>query len=210
MRRSSTIIMPLLLCLTGCGGLLVSDQPAEQTFWLESPTLDGIVATADLEQSIRVRLDARPGLDTDRILVRRAGGRFNHYEGAKWPDHSAEVVESLLRLTLESTGAYQRVMGNRDSGTAARHVHAELRRFFAVYQADSSPPVIEVEIAGYLDCDGASVPIASEAKIPASRDTLVEVVRAFQQATDQVLTEIASQAITKCARTAQDHADDSA
>jgi ABC-type uncharacterized transport system auxiliary subunit len=208
MPRSSTIIPPLLLCLTGCGGLLVSDQPAEQTFWLESPMLDRIVASADLEQSIRVRLDARPGLDTERILVRRAGGRLNHYEGAKWPDHSAEVVESLLRLTLESTGGYRRVIGTRDSGAAAHSVHAELRRFFAVYQADIASPVIEVEIAGYLDCGGASAPIASEAKIPASRDTLVEVVRAFQQATDTVLTEIASQAIATCARIPPDDADD--
>lgn len=201
MRSRSTIIPPLLLCLTGCGGLLVSDQPAEQTFWLEPPTPGAAAANPGGGQSIRVRLEARPGLDTDRILVRRTGGRLNHYEGAKWPDHSADVVESMLRLALESTGAYSRVLGNRDSGAAAQSIQAELRRFFAVYRAGSSSPVVEVEIAGFLDCGSASGPVASEAEIPASGDTLVEVVRAFQRATDEVLTEIASQAVAKCAQT---------
>ncbi len=137
--------------------------------------------------------------------MRRAGGRLNYYEGARWPDHSSDVIESLLRLTLESSGAYSRVNGHRDAGAATQSMNMELRRFFAVYRDDSPSPVVQVEIAGYLDCGHTSGPVSSAAEIPARRDTLVEVVQAFQQATDEVLADISSRAIRKCEQPSRDN-----
>jgi ABC-type uncharacterized transport system auxiliary subunit len=184
--------------LAGCSGMLTSDQPPEHVYWLEAVTLRlGEPPTEGLPDLI-VAVRAIPGLDTDRVLVKGPGARLNYYAGARWPDHLPEIVAVTVRLSLESSGRFNRV----SSGSQIKHVEwsldLELREFFAVVTTAGRPPQVHVNLVGHVNCGLGNTAVSAATTAPAQADNLSAIIAAFQSATDDALISLGGQLETHC------------
>lgn len=186
--------------LGACSNLMTADQPAAQVYWLEPVTRLHDDRVTNPRPGIRVTVKAVPGLDTDRILVKGPGPRLNYYGNARWPDHLPEVIESLVRLSLDSTGQFSRVTGRVTAAPRARVLELEVREFFAVTESADDPPTIHFEIAGYLDCGSEYEAVGSKATAKLARNRLGDIVAGFQQVTDEVLNALVDQISENCKR----------
>jgi ABC-type uncharacterized transport system auxiliary subunit len=188
------------LALGGCSGLLTSDQPPQHVYWLEAVTLRlGEPPTEGLPDLVVV-VRALPGLDTDRILVKEPGARLNYYAGARWPDHLPEVVTALLRLSLESSGRFDRVSGGSQARRDEWSLELELREFFAVVSTAGTPPQVHVKLAGHLNCGAGNVSVTAANTALAKADKLSAIIAAYQSATDNALISLGEQLQTRCLR----------
>lgn len=182
----------------GCSGMLTSDQPADHIYWLDATPLQLGEAQMKPPVDLIVAVRTVPGLDTDRILVRGPGARLNHYAGARWPDYLPEVMSALVRLSLESSGRFDRI----SSGSPVRRddwlLELELREFFAVVTANGTPPRVHVKLAGHLSCGPGHTAVSTSATAPADQDKLSDIVAAFQRATDDVMIDIGRQLEMGC------------
>jgi ABC-type uncharacterized transport system auxiliary subunit len=192
------LLMVWTAALAGCGGMLTSDQPPEHVYWLEAVTLRlGEPPTGSLPDLV-VAVRAIPGLDTDRILVKGPGARLNYYAGARWPDYLPEVVTVTVRLSLESSGRFNRV----SSGSRIRRVEwsldLELREFFAVVTTAGTPPQVHVKLVGHVNCGLGDSAVSTRTTVPAREDRLSEIIAAFQSATDTALISLGEQVEARC------------
>lgn len=190
--------MFLAVTLSGCGGMLTSDEPPEHVYWLEAATLRlGEVPTEGLPKLLLV-VETIPGLDTDRILVKGPGARMNYYAGARWPDHLPEVVTATVRLSLESSGRFSRVSSRSQIKGDEWLLELELREFFAVAITADSPPQVHVQLVGHLNCGFGDTAISAKAAEPAEENKLSKIVAAFQSATNNTLISLGEQLETSC------------
>jgi ABC-type uncharacterized transport system auxiliary subunit len=199
--RVRAYLLPLMVCagaMSGCGGMLTSDQPADHIYWLEGATLKLGEAPSEPPPDLVVAIKAVPGLDTDQILVKGPGARLNHYAGARWPDYLPEVVSALVRLSLESSGRFDRISNGPPVGRDDWVLELELREFFAVVTATGTPPIVHVKLAGHLSCSAGSTAVSASATAPADQAKLSDIVAAFQRATDNVLTDLGKQLEASC------------
>ena len=180
-------IAAVALGLAGCGSVLSSDSPPERVYWLE-PLGEGVVplpeaAPATRRRSLGLYINTAPGLDTDRLLVLEGDARLNEYAAARWPDRAAAVISHLLKASIESNSAL-RVNAPPANPFAGYLLELELRRFFV--QAGSA----QLEIEGYLRCQGDVHPISARASAPIADERLSIIVAAFQTVLDDASTTI--------------------
>lgn len=184
--------------LSGCGGMLTSDQPPEHVYWLEAASLRLGEASAESLPDLIVVVDTVPGLDTDRILVKGPGARLNHYAGARWPDHLPEVLTAMVRLSLESSGRFSRVSSGTQIQGDEWLLELELREFFAVAIAADRPPQVHVHLVGHLNCGVGDTAVSATARTPARENSLSKIVAAFQSATNEALISLGRQLVSSC------------
>ena len=194
----SISVLMLVAMSAGCASMLTSDAPPESVYWLEPLTPVPRSTQVSGPTSIRVRIAAAPGLDTDRLLIRGPGAILNSYAGARWTDNAPEVFDTLIRTALEDSGRFSRVASGRSGGLADWTLDLELRAFFAVLASESSPPTIEIEFRGYLQCADAEVPIRIANRAPVAQTTLTAIVEGFQSAVDSSLRELLGELSDSC------------
>jgi ABC-type uncharacterized transport system auxiliary subunit len=197
-RLCLSLWMFLVVTLSGCSGMLTSDEPPEHVYWLEAATLQLGEAPAEGLPELLVVVRTLPGLDTDRILVKGPGARMNYYAGARWPDHLPEVLTATVRLSLESSGRFSRVSGRPQIKSDEWLLELELRKFFAVVGTADSPPQVHVELVGHLTCGIDDAAINATAEVAAQENKLSAIVAAFQTATNNALLSLGGQLETGC------------
>jgi len=168
------------LVLQGCSGILTSDQPAKQYYLLmpyaPSPAPVGVAPAATLALDVT----AIPGLDTDRILALDANARLNHYGNARWPDHLPEVLTSVMRRSLESTGRFTAVHSSDHAAGNEWLLQLEVREFYGLQAASGDTSSVHVSLAGILICNDASHPLSLDDSHPVAEQRLAAVVAAHQ------------------------------
>ena len=183
---------------SACAGLLESKQPAERVYWLEPLIVQQDTSTDTVLQSIAVSVTAVPGLDTDRMLILGPDAHLNYYASARWPDSIAEVLESLLRSTLESTGRYSRVTRGATSQSADLHLELEVRELYALANATDSAHTVRMVLKGYLDCIGDERAIVMQAVAEIRDNRLTEIVAAYQEALGKASQQLVEQTAESC------------
>ncbi len=192
MRYDLISALAVLMALTGCSSLLVSKAPPDEVIWLDPPTLQNAGADSSAG-SLRVLVDAAPGLDTDSVLVLDAGQRLRPLGSARWADHLPEVFETLAKQSVESGGSFDMVVGRHDVESADTELTLELRRFFGIADADDQVQTVVLDVSATLRCRPAAdrFALSAEVDVPvASRDA---VIGAYRGATDAVLAQLNEQ-----------------
>ena len=179
--------------VAACSGILDSNQPAERIYWLEPLVVQQAVVADGSPPSLAVSVRAVPGLDTDRLLILGPGARLNHYAAARWADNNPEVLESLLRKTLESTGRYSRVAAGPTSRSTDWELELEVRELYTLANAR----MVRMVLSGYVSCPGSDHAIAMQANVGIDDNRLSEIVAAYQHA----LREVSQQLVTQLAET---------
>lgn len=182
------------VALAGCGGLLESDAPAANRWWLE-PVAPDVTAVAALAAAGHNRLvldlTVVPGLDTDRILNLDGQARLNHYAGAYWPDHLPEVLSSVLARSLEADGPLRVRVGAR-ARTGECLLQLETRAFYGRVDAGVTETA-EIAFAGTLTCDDSVTALAARSEAPVTENRMTDIVAAFQQGLGRTVRDLSTQ-----------------
>jgi len=204
MKPSSRLLVPLAMSvlLAGCGGLLRSTAPAEQTFRLRSalPAVSNVVAIKTTLQLLPVAV--QPGLDTTRIALVRPGNRLDWYADARWAGPLNDVVTALLAQSLRDSGRFAQVATDAAAMDADMVLAVTVRRFEAEQSAEGALPVAQVRLECTLSSLTAHRQLAAftaTAAVPAGANRLTDVVAALEQAAQQAVAEVVEQAAVRSA-----------
>ena len=204
MKPSSRLLAPLALSvlLAGCGGLLRSTAPAEQTFRLRSalPAVSSVAAIKTTLQLLPVAV--QPGLDTTRIALVRPGNRLDWYADARWAGPLNDVVTALLAQSLRDSGRFAQVATDAAAMDADMVLAVTVRRFEAEQSAEGALPVAQVRLECTLSSLTAHRQLAAftaTAAVPAGANRLTAVVAALEQAAQQAVAEVVEQAAVRSA-----------
>jgi uncharacterized lipoprotein YmbA len=185
--NTRTGLTKLLVCwlslgLGACSGLLISDRPPTTTWWLEplAPAGESPAHPGGAELSLRVSVV--PGLDTDRILTLGPDAQLSHLAGARWADNLPEVLDSVLRRSLQAS------RGNaRDSGECAGpgeccQVRVEFQEFFAVLDQRGEVESSRIAFDASMRCGGRGESLSGyQDRRPVAASSKKSVVAALQE-----------------------------
>jgi cholesterol transport system auxiliary component len=192
MRNARELVAAAVLALGGCGGLH-SDQPATQVY-----TLDPLYAQSKPEAAGSVvsllvpRPLSAPGLETDRIALRRSGQRLDYYAASRWPAPLPEFLQSLAIETLRASGKFSTVQPDRAAFAADQVLQIEIRRFQAEYTGDGAP-VVHVQLLatlGHRNDRSVVASVSAESSVPATENHMQAVIAAFQSAVAAALADL--------------------
>ena len=192
------LFLALPFGVAACSGMLDSNQPAERVYWLEALVVQQAVVADGSLPSLAVSVSAVPGLDTDRLLILGPGARLNHYAAARWPDNIPEVLESLLRTTLESTGRYSRVAAGPTSRSTDWVLELEVRELYTLANASDNARMVRMVLKGYVSCPESDHAIAMQAAVGIDDNRLSEIVAAYQHALREVSRQLVTQLTETC------------
>ena len=188
----------LLFGVAACSGLLDSNEPAERVYWLEPLVVQQAVVANVSRPSLAVSVSAAPGLGTDRLLLLGPGAELNHYAAARWPDNISDVLESLLRTTLESTGRYSRVIRGSVSKSTNQELELEIREFYTLASESENVHMARMALRGYVSCRASDYVIALEAAVDIQENRLSQIVAAYQHALHEVSRQLVAQLADTC------------
>ena len=196
--KQLSIILVSIFGIAACASTLDSNQPAERTYWLNPLIMPGATRAGGSSPSLVVTVAAVPGLDTDRMLILQSGARLNFYQAARWPDNVPEVLESLLRRSLESTGAYTRVSGGHDERSADWQLQLEVSEFYTVSTSSVDAGEVRVVLNGYVNCRNADHAISLRADANPGSERLSLIVAAHERALHEVSMDLLNQLSQAC------------
>jgi len=172
-----------LLALAACGVI-----PKREPTAIFEPARPAAAQHADWPRANWSLVVAKPVasamLDSDRIVVRPAGGEITVYKASAWTDTAPELVQSALLHRFEDSG---KILSVARPGSGVRgdyQLQTDLRAFESVYAGEGRPEA-RVEIyARLVDASDGKVVAArlfSESE-PAASEDLTAVVDAFSRA----------------------------
>jgi cholesterol transport system auxiliary component len=196
-------LVPLLLALAGCTGLLHSNAAPEQVYYLRARAAASESARPANLAAVRVgRPVPGPGLDSSHILLLESDRRMSYYTASRWPAVLPEVIEDLTAETLRASGSWADVQTSESAFPSEYLLQIRIRRFDADYPSSSAgrsatPP--EVHVA--FDCtlgrrSGREViaTFAAEGSANAAANKLSDIVAAFEDAVNAALAAVATRA----------------
>lgn len=193
-----SLLLASSICVASCSGILTSDSPAERIYWLKPLIVQQDVVADGVKPSIAVFISAAPGLDTDRLLILEPGARLNHYALARWPDNIPEVLESLLRTTLESTGRYSRVTTGAISRSTDWALELEVRELYTLATESDNAHMVRMVLSGYIACLESDRAIALQADVRIDDNRLSQIVAAYQHALGEVSQQLVDELAEAC------------
>lgn len=186
-RLVAALILPLLCA--GCAGVLDSDREAVRVYTLAPP--DRAIAHDPAAVSIALaRIDSAPGLDTDRMLLRRDALRLDHFAGARWAATTPVLVGDYLGAALLAADEAYRLAGREE--TPAYALSIDIRTFETDYR-DGEPPVVRIDLVAVLrdERERRRVMLVRHAASQRAADnTLGSIARAFDAAMDIVASQV--------------------
>ena len=184
----------VLFVAAGCAGFH-SNQPATQVYTLDPVFTESKVEAGSTATTLQVlRPQAAPGLDTDRIALRRSAQRLDYYAASRWPAPLPEFLQSLAIEALRASGKFRAVQPDTTAFGADEVLQIEIRRCQAEYAGDG-PPVVHLQLLATLGhrSDRAVVAsVSAESSVPAAENHMQAVVAAFQSAVTAALVELAA------------------
>jgi len=183
-----------LVAMSGCGGgLLQSDGPPERIYTLRAAPSSPLHGAEPLDVRLSVaRPRVAPGLASERIAVRTGQHELDYYEGARWGDGAAVVVQSFLVDSLRQSGAFALVSSQAAPVAANYLLDLELRDFQAEQEGDAAPVARVAFVATLIEIGSrralASFDVVAEA--PAAVNRLSAVVDAIERAAHEAATEL--------------------
>ncbi|HEV7433000.1 MAG TPA: ABC-type transport auxiliary lipoprotein family protein [Steroidobacteraceae bacterium] len=192
LRDARALTASALLVVAGCGGLH-SDQPVTQVYTLDPQYAQPKPETAGNPVSVLVlRPQAAPGLDSDRIALRRSAQRLDYYAASRWPAQLPDFLQSLAIDALRASGKYSSVQPDHATFAADEVLQIEIRRFQAEYPGEGAP-VVHVQLLatlGHRNDRSVVASVSAESSVPAAENRMQAVVAAFQTAVGAALTDL--------------------
>lgn len=180
----------MTMLLAACSGVMDSKQPARQVYILTPYSGAADAANPAPGPELSISVSAVPGLDTDRVLALSNDARLNQYANARWPDHLPEVLTSIMKRSLMSTGRFSSVEeSNRASGDGWLLV-LEVQQFYGIRNASGNTSAVIVEMAGSIECNDLRNSFTLSDSNSVADERLSAVVAAHQRGLDDVTAQL--------------------
>jgi cholesterol transport system auxiliary component len=193
--RLAALLAVTALSLSGCFSGLQSRSPPLQHYLLQLPPPTGTAVAPAHGVALQVQLPvAGPGLNSDAIAVLRAGDRLDYFRGVAWGASAPLMVQEMVIEALRRDGRFAAVEPEASSFAAPYFLSLELAHFEAQYD-DAAVPTVQVALVCTLGRHSDGTALASwraEGRAMAAEDHMQAVIAAFQQATDQALSQLSS------------------
>ena len=176
------------LSALGCGELIFG--PPADLFELSPKTSYPEGLPEIPAQLVIAEPTAGRALDTDRIALKPIPEQFQYYSNARWTNRSPLMVQTLLVESFENTGKMVSVGREAIKLRPDYTLISELREFQAEYFHTEAKPMVAVRLNAKLIDIKAGRIVASEtfeSMIPVERDTMLDVIRAFDLALGKVI-----------------------
>lgn len=184
--------------LAACSGVMDSAQPARQYYMLMPAS--GVSASPETAQGpvLSLSVGAIPGLDTDRVVAIDSDARLNHYANARWPDHLPEVLTSVIRRSLASSGLFSVVEeGTRASGDEWL-LTLEVQQFYGVQTTSGNTSSVKVGFSGSIECGQQQISFRLSDSNPVADERLSVVVAAHQRGLDNITRQLLQKVSESC------------
>ena len=200
MKRITTIValLAVTIQMTACSGLLTSDTAARQHYLLEPYTGYSSANMDEVWPALVISVSAVPGLDTDHIQALSTDARLIQYANARWTDFLPEVLTSLVRRSLVSTGRFKTVKTKPGSDANQWSLELEVQQFYGILDGADGTSSVKVRFEGNLHCHEQEHQLQLNASQPVQEDRLAAVVRAHQQALDDTSRQLMEAFRDKC------------
>ena len=179
-----SVLFAVTVQITACSGLLTSDATARQYYLLEPATGYSGADAGEAWPVLVISVSAVPGLDTDHIQALGSDARLIQYANARWTDFLPEVLTSVMRRSLVSTGRFETVKTKPGNAADQWSLELEVQQFYGILDAAEGTSSVKVRFEGNLRCHDQEHQLQLNASKPVREDRLAAVVRAHQQALD--------------------------
>ena len=199
--KKKTLLLALAvmtMLLAACSGVMDSKQPARQVYMLTP--YSGAADTANPAQGpeLSITVSAVPGLDTDRVQALSNDARLNQYANARWPDHLPEVLTSIMKRSLASTGRFSAVEESTRASGDGWLLLLEVQQFYGIRNASGDTSAVIVEMTGSIECNDLRGSFTLSDSNPVGDERLSAVVAAHQQGLDDVTRQLLDQIAKTC------------
>ena len=189
-------IAVLGMLLVACSGLRNKSEP-EVTYVLRAAPAPGAPAVQGVLAVLRPAV--QPGLDTDRIMLTRAGQELDQFAASRWGESLPRVIAALTVESLAGGGGFATVVdSSRAAVTSDYELMLTVRHFEAAFGTGKAPPVIHVAFDCALmagtprkvigRCDGMAEEAAAENRMSA-------IVAAMERAAQRALADVRAGAV---------------
>lgn len=143
-------LLAVVLLLTGCSGLLTSNQNIDQ-FYTVNAIKDYDTQKQDVDATIIIQSPTvSKGLDGDKIMLMHSPQRLDYFAKARWSSPLSTMVQTSLVESFENSEVLDRV-GTDYSGLKPDYLLLlEIQDFQAEYQEENQPPVIHIKLVAKL------------------------------------------------------------
>jgi len=188
----------MTILLAACSGVMDSKQPARQVYMLTP--YSGAADTANPAQGpeLSITVNAVPGLDTDRVQALSSDARLNQYANARWPDHLPEVLTSVMKRSLASSGRFSAVEKSTRASDDGWLLVLEVQQFYGIRNASGDTSAVIVEMTGSIECNDLHGSLTLSDSNPVGNERLSAVVAAHQQGLDDVTRQLLDQIAKTC------------
>ena len=199
--KKKTLLLALAamtMLLAACSGVMDSKQPARQAYMLTP--YSGAADTANPAQGpeLSITVSAVPGLDTDRVQALSSDARLNQYANARWPDHLPEVLTSVMKRSLASSGRFSAVEESTRASGDGWLLLLEVQQFYGIRNASGDTSAVIVEMTGSIECNDLRGSFTLSDSNPVGDERLSAVVAAHQQGLDDVTRQLLDQISKTC------------
>lgn len=182
---------------TGCS-MFGSRAAPDRTYVLRATSSPGQPAVPGVLAVLRPAM--QPGLDTDGIMLIRAGQELDHFAGTRWGDALSKVVGAMVVQSLSGGGGFANVVDPARAGVAGNYeLLLTVRHFEANYAAaGAAPPVIHVAFECAVTAGTPRRVLGrcdAEAMEPASDNRMGVIVAAMERAAQRALADLRERAV---------------
>ncbi|WP_071798438.1 ABC-type transport auxiliary lipoprotein family protein [Natronohydrobacter thiooxidans] len=193
-RRDFLMGAGALSLLSGCGALsAISDATTPlDAYELRAPDLPQ--AGRSLARSLSIEPPTTSGaLDIDRILIKPNALQSLYLPGARWSDKAPLMYQTVILRAFEDTGALAYVGRRPLGGTGDFALISEITDFQAELSADGNSVSTRIRLVARMvrEADARVLSRRSfQAVAPAASTEALDVVQAFNIASDAVLNDL--------------------
>lgn len=187
----------MTMLLAACSGVMDSKQPARQVYML-APYSGSTAASPVQGPELSMTVNAVPGLDTDRVQALSSDARLNQYANARWPDHLPEVLTSVMKRSLASSGRFSAVEESTRASDDGWLLVLEVQQFYGIRNASGDTSAVIVEMTGSIECNDHRGSFTLSDSNPVGDERLSAVVAAHQQGLDDVTRQLLDQISKTC------------
>ncbi|MGA2654894.1 MAG: ABC-type transport auxiliary lipoprotein family protein [Gammaproteobacteria bacterium] len=183
-------LLLITLGLTGCSGLLTSNQNIDQFYTVNALPDYYDVKTGESHEYIDTTMiiqtaSVSKGLDGNKIILMHSPQRVDYYANARWSSQLSTMVQTSLIESFENSDVLDRVGSDFSSMHPEYALMLEIQDFQAEYQEEASPPTIHIKLVGKLVQYPEHALMASftvETYKQAEENEVADIVRAFDEA----------------------------
>lgn len=182
----------LSIGLGSCGSILGLDQDKvpDSIFYLEPVSSSGTKAEP---ATLFFDIPTHPAyLNTFKIAVKPGGQEINFLAGARWSDEVPNLISRYFMVSLENLGQFNVLTQRQPALPHEFRLVVDVRDFSAHVGTVGQPrAVVELE-ADFLKADTSEIITTRNfsKNISASENSKAAIARAFQQAMDEIATEM--------------------